>query len=54
MKKYIILCFLALFLYDESIAQDDLLSLLGEEETIDFATASFKANRVINLHSIEN
>ena len=33
---------------------DDLLSLLGEEETTDYATASFKTNRVINLHSLEN
>lgn len=35
-------------------AQEDLLSLLGEEETTDYATASFKTNRVINLHSLEN
>jgi hypothetical protein len=35
-------------------AQDDLLSLLEEEPTIDYATASFKTNRVINLHSLEN
>ncbi len=35
--------------------EDDLLSLLGEEEeTIDYATAAFKTNRVINLHSIES
>lgn len=34
---------------------DDLLALLGEEkETIDYATASFKTNRVINLHSLES
>lgn len=37
------------------VAQDDdLLSLLGEEETIEYASAAFKANRVINLHSIES
>ncbi len=36
-------------------AQDDLLSLLGEEEPeTEFATAAFKTNRVINLHSLEN
>jgi len=36
-------------------AQDnDLLSLLGDEEETTYATASFKANRVINLHSLEN
>ena len=34
--------------------EDDLLSLLGEEETTDYATAGFKTNRVINLHSFEN
>lgn len=35
-------------------AQDDMLSLLGEEKTRDFATAAFKTNRIINGHSIEN
>lgn len=36
-------------------AQEDLLSLLGdEEETTDYANASFKTNKVINLHSLEN
>lgn len=34
--------------------EDDLLSLLEEEETTDYATASFKTNRVINLHSLES
>lgn len=36
--------------------EDDLLSLLGgaEEPVINYATASFKTNRVINLHSLEN
>ncbi len=37
------------------MAQDDLLSLLGqEEEGTDLVTASFKTSRVINLHSLEN
>lgn len=36
-------------------AQEDLLSLLGEdEETVDYTTASFKTTKVINLQSIEN
>ena len=35
-------------------SQDDLLDLLGEEETTDYATAAFKTNRVINLHSLES
>ncbi len=34
--------------------EEDLLSLLGNEETTDYTTASFKTNRVINLHSLEN
>ena len=36
--------------------EEDLLSLLEveEEETTEYVTASFKANRVINLHSLEN
>ncbi|NBB89177.1 MAG: hypothetical protein GVX96_05275 [Bacteroidetes bacterium] len=46
---------LLLLLPGEILAQDDLLSLLGEEEeTTNYAFASFKANRVINLHSLEN
>jgi opacity protein-like surface antigen len=37
-------------------AQDDLLSLLGDDnaEEIEYADASFKTNRIINLHSLEN
>lgn len=37
--------------------EDDLLSLLGDEEEVEttkYATASFKANRVINFHSLES
>ncbi len=34
--------------------EEDLLALLGEEETTDYTYATFKANRIINLHSIEN
>ncbi len=34
--------------------QDDLLSLLDEEETTEYVNASFKTNRVINFHSLEN
>jgi hypothetical protein len=35
-------------------SQDDLLKLLGEEQTTEYASAGFKTNRVINLHSFEN
>ncbi|MFZ4543859.1 MAG: DUF5777 family beta-barrel protein [Saprospiraceae bacterium] len=44
---FFFLCF-ALF------AQDDMLSLLGEEKVANLSTAAFKTNRVINGHSIEN
>lgn len=37
-----------------SAQEDDLLSLLDQEEEVDYVTASFKTNRVINLHSLEN
>lgn len=48
------LLFFVLYLAPLS-AQEDLLDLLGEEEpTVEFATASFKTNRVINLHSLES
>ncbi|MCB9283932.1 MAG: hypothetical protein H6563_07665 [Lewinellaceae bacterium] len=38
------------------LAQEDLLSLLGQqgEQQTDYATASFKTNRVVNLHSLES
>lgn len=34
--------------------EEDLLALLGEEEVTNYTIATFKANRIINLHSIEN
>jgi hypothetical protein len=52
-----IICFVLSFIWifsGASAQEDDLLSLLGEEETTDYVTASFKTNRVINLHSLEN
>lgn len=52
-NKLLTFIFLMTFSFS-TMAQDDLLSLLGEEETTDYATASFKTNRVINLHSLEN
>jgi Membrane bound beta barrel domain (DUF5777) len=42
------------FSYTAVSQEDDLLSLLEEEETVNYVTASFKANRVVNLHSLEN
>ncbi len=46
--------FLLTFSSFVSAQEDDLLSLLGEEETTDYTNASFKTNRVINLHSLES
>lgn len=44
-----------LFICSAAFAQeDDLLSLLEEEETTNYVTGSFKANRVVNQHSLEN
>lgn len=53
--RFLFVLFLLGISYSSATAQDgDLLSLLGEEKTTDYATASFKTNRVINGHSIEN
>jgi hypothetical protein len=55
MKKVLLAFICALvFLPVTNAQEDDLLSLLGEEETTDYANAAFKTNRVINLHSLEN
>lgn len=44
-----------LLLSASAVGQDDLLNLLGEEETgPEYTTASFKTTRVINGHSLEN
>jgi Membrane bound beta barrel domain (DUF5777) len=56
MNKYkIIAIFLLLSIgYNGYSQEEDLLSLLGEEKTVNYTTASFKSTRVINLHSTEN
>ncbi|MCB0594132.1 MAG: hypothetical protein KDD28_08580 [Phaeodactylibacter sp.] len=49
------LLWLALIAVSLKAQEDDLLSLLGEEEeTTEYVTASFKTNRVVNLHSLES
>ena len=54
MRNYVFLI-LAVFSVFYCDAQDDLLSLLGEEEeTTEYVNASFKTTRVINAHSLEN
>lgn len=53
MKSYVIA--LLLICTVSAYSQDDLLSLLGEEEEqTNYVSASFKTSRVINLHSLEN
>lgn len=52
--KHLSTLVLAIVLWLPSYGQDDLLSLVGDEEVTEYATASFKTNHVINLHSLEN
>jgi hypothetical protein len=56
MKKLLYLIILSAACFFQLNAQEDtdLLSMLEEEETIDYTSAAFKTNRVINLHSLEN
>ncbi len=56
MKKTLLplICLLASTFATAQDQNGDLLSALGEEATTEYATASFKTNRVINGHSIEN
>ncbi len=55
MKKSTLIFLFSLLNLSFLSAQDDLLSLLGDDEPVtEYATAAFKANRVINLHSIES
>src|SRR6187549_1856975 len=52
-KSILVLLFIALSQFAFS-QEEDLLSLIEEDETRNFITSSFKANRVVNLHSLEN
>ncbi len=56
--RNILLILLAIFLsgitgHAQPEDGEDLLSLLEEEETTDYATATFKSTRIINGHSVE-
>jgi hypothetical protein len=51
--KYFLLLTFPFFLTSSVLAQDDLLSQLGEEETTEYVTNAFKSPRVINAHSME-
>lgn len=52
--KSIFILLLIFCSFSVAAQEDDLLSLLEEEEEVTYTTGSFKANRVINLHSLEN
>jgi Membrane bound beta barrel domain (DUF5777) len=55
MRVYFFVLHLMIFpLFLAAQEEEDLLSMLGEEEVVNYATASFKTNRVINLHSLES
>jgi hypothetical protein len=54
MKYFITYLFLLLTVFLTNAQEEDLLSLLEEEETTERVSASFKTTRIINGHSIEN
>ena len=57
LKKVFLFQILIWASFSNICGQDDLLALLDEDEEkkeIEYATASFKTNRVINMHSLEN
>lgn len=54
MLRLALILIIAAFATTANAQEDDLLALLGEEEVTDFTYATFKANRIINLHSVEN
>lgn len=56
MMRSLLFIFVGVFILisDIKAQEEDLLSLLGEEESTEFVNASFKTNRVINLHSLES
>ena len=55
-KWLIIYPWIAFFILGHSplFSQEDLLSLIADDPITEYATAGFKTNRVINLHSFEN
>lgn len=53
-SKHLILLVFFIIFQTANYGQEDLLSLLDEKESTVYATAGFKTNRVINMHSFEN
>ena len=56
MRTLLLLCLFTLITTTIFAQEDDLLSLIDdeEEEKVEYVTASFKTNRIINLSSLEN
>lgn len=52
--RILILFFFSSLFSQLLISQENLLSLLDEEEKTDLVQYAFKTNRIVNLHSIEN
>lgn len=53
-RYFLMIVFTGMLLTLSAQEEEDLLSLLGEEEITTLTLATFKANRVVNLHSVEN
>ena len=53
-SQLIAMTFFVVMSITASAQDDDLLSLLGDEEPEEYVTGSFKTDHVINLHSLEN
>ncbi len=53
MKKFLLFLLLGTS-YFLNAQTDDMLSSIPDEPTTDYTTATFKSNRIINGHSIEN
>ena len=52
--RQLYILFLAFCSFVGTAQAQDLLSLLGDEKTTNYTTATFKTNRIVNGHSIEN
>lgn len=51
---FFIVAGILVFRSENAYTQEDLLSLLGQEETTQYTSATFKSTRIINSQSIEN
>lgn len=53
-KSLLLLIFLQMGMFNLFAQEDDLMDLFGEEETINYTSATFKTTRLALGHSIEN